>query len=186
MHYRIDLEWINMNAFDVTTVCSVDSIWLIFRLSHLMFYNYTPWVLKDFLNLAASRNIISRYTNGYYLLVDSEFYHHIPYYTLNHYSLSSWFRFELLAAVDNSAKFYKAAVGRDTRFTLILTIHGAVPKYLRLFLLSEEAEAAGLFSLYSSRILPIVAACKQMSSSTSKLQVWVLFFRWVNNSYSLV
>ena len=79
--------------------------------------------------------------------------------------------FELLAAVDNSAKYYKAAIGRDTRFTFILTIYGAVPKYLRLFLLSDEAEAASLFSLYASRVVPIVAACKQMSSSTSRLQV---------------
>lgn len=79
----------------------------------------------------------------------------------------------MLTAVDNSAKFYKAAIGRDVAYTLILTVHGAVPKYLRLFLLSDVNEATDLFNLYSTRVIPIAVASKHISSSTSKMQVCI-------------
>ncbi|XP_067929343.1 85/88 kDa calcium-independent phospholipase A2-like [Watersipora subatra] len=83
---------------------------------------------------------------------------------------SSLTQYETLYYSDD-ATLYKVLAGSNFKYMLVLLLRGGVTvKYYRLFTVSDEDEAHQLFSLYSTRVVPIATVCQALSSSVSKLQ----------------
>ncbi|KAF6030015.1 PLA2G6 [Bugula neritina] len=92
-------------------------------------------------------------------------------YSVTDIPRSSLLQYEPIASDDAcNSKLCKTGHGKDARYIYVLTVPGSVPKYFRLFQLANETEALSLYTLFSSRVVPLVSVSKSISSSTSKIQ----------------